>query len=80
MIQIIYPNQTKAVVPIDVFAEHEPFEIFMDLALQGISWELCDNLRSEGTLLGNQIKQADLRVRPSVFFLRGEHANAYTLH
>lgn len=78
MLKLIYPDNTKGVMPVGVFTENKPFEVFMGLALQGISWELPVNLRS-GTL-GNQIKQADLRVRPSIFFLRGEHANAHTLH
>lgn len=80
MLKLIYPDNTKGVMPVEVFAENKPFEVFMGLALQGISWELCDNLQSESSALGNQIKQADLRVRPSIFFLRGEHANAHTLH
>jgi hypothetical protein len=80
MLKLIYPDNTKGMMQVGVFAENTPFEVFMDLALQGISWELPSNIRSGSTSLGNQIKQADLRVRPSIFFIREEHANARTLH
>ncbi len=79
MLKLTYPDNTKGVMPVGVFAENKPFEVFVEFAIQGISWEFQGKLQT-GNYLHKQIKEADLRVRPSIFFLREEHANAYTLH
>jgi hypothetical protein len=79
MIQIICSDQTRVPVPLDMFAENKPFDLFMDFAIQGISWEFCEDWKKEDDFY-NEIREADLRVRSSIFFIREEHANARTLH
>jgi hypothetical protein len=79
MLKVIYPDQTQYKMPLETFVEYSPIEAFMAFALQGISWELPVNLQTENPL-HNEIKQADTHIRASIFFIREEHANAYTRH
>lgn len=79
MIQIICSDQTRVPVPMDVFIKNKPFDLFMDFAIRGISWEFREDWKKEDDFC-DEIREADLRVRPSILFLREEHANAHTLH
>lgn len=79
MLKLTYPDQRQFKMPLEAFAEYNPTEAFMAFALQGISWELPVDLQTENPL-HNEIKQADTHIRASIFFIREEHANAYTLH
>lgn len=78
VVQIIYPDKTKAFVPMDVFEEYNPFDVFMEFAIKGILWEFHDVGTRDAC--HNEIREADLRVRSSIFFIREEHDNARTLH
>lgn len=80
MLRVIYPDKTHVTAPLETFAEHDPFAAFIALALQGFRWELPANLQTEGNSFHKEIKQADSRVRSSIYFLREEHVNAHILH
>lgn len=79
MFQITYPDGARGIMRLEAFQENEPFEVFMEFALRGISWDFHGKLK-KGNPLHDRIREADRRVRPSIFFLRGRHRNAHTLH
>lgn len=79
MIQIICPDQTRVPVPMDVFVENKPFDLFMEFAIHGISWEFREEAKNKNGSY-DEIREADLLVRTSLFFIREGHANARTLH